>query len=278
MNRRTFTLVELLVVIAIIAILAGILLPTVNSARQKGLATECLNNMKQITGALQNFSSAAQHKNRLPVEYYINSSDNNDPLNKMTWMEQLVKLNELPTGAEVSKKDANKLVLNKIFYCPADPNPTKDYNVTSYALNFYLTQPLKKNSQIDTTKSAINLATVKNPSNLAVLFENPKSDSDNYISVLLSELGNDSAANDEKQNKVSPLYYMTRHPGTTTNIGYLDGHVAPIERQELYTKMAEAKDKGGAYKTIISDLYGVYETSDSQYMNAERYDKQPGSY
>jgi prepilin-type N-terminal cleavage/methylation domain-containing protein/prepilin-type processing-associated H-X9-DG protein len=54
--RRGFTLIELLVVIAIIAILAAILFPVFAKAREKARQTSCLNNVKQLTLAILQYT------------------------------------------------------------------------------------------------------------------------------------------------------------------------------------------------------------------------------
>jgi prepilin-type N-terminal cleavage/methylation domain-containing protein/prepilin-type processing-associated H-X9-DG protein len=67
-RRPAFTLVELLVVIGIIALLVGILLPTLNGARRAASVVQCSSNMKQVAMAMLMYIQ--DNKGRMPPTTY----------------------------------------------------------------------------------------------------------------------------------------------------------------------------------------------------------------
>ncbi len=64
LKNKGFTLIELLVVIGIILLLAAMLFPALQGAREQGRRAKCVNNLKQISAALHMYAS--DHNERFP--------------------------------------------------------------------------------------------------------------------------------------------------------------------------------------------------------------------
>jgi prepilin-type N-terminal cleavage/methylation domain-containing protein/prepilin-type processing-associated H-X9-DG protein len=109
-KSHAFTLIELLTVIAVIGLLAALLLPALNTAREKGRRIACASNLKQIGLAIQLY--AGDFQNHTPT-----AADNWDlavsPNRPMTWPYILVD---------------RGYVTPKTFLCPNDRRPTSVKN------------------------------------------------------------------------------------------------------------------------------------------------------
>ncbi len=127
-QRSAFTLVELLVVIAIIGILVALLLPAIQSARESARRSQCMNNLKQIGVAYQNYHDAYR---RFPFTGDNGPSDCCAPdpgqIHRYSWPFHILPYVEQQALYDFGLVTANYGTLQKTvtatYYCPTRRSP-----------------------------------------------------------------------------------------------------------------------------------------------------------
>ena len=115
-KAKQFTLIELLVVIAIIAILASMLLPALNKARDKAKAISCTNNLKTV-GTFTGMYCDSYNEWLMP-----NGDENN--VGRAPWMYYLGQAGLVPSYPHATSIDMT-FTTSKYHFCPVGKQPTR---------------------------------------------------------------------------------------------------------------------------------------------------------
>ncbi|MBI3877726.1 MAG: type II secretion system protein [Verrucomicrobia bacterium] len=264
-SKAAFTLIELLVVIAIIAILAGLLLPALASAKRKSQQGSCTNNLKQLAMAFRVYVD--DWDGVMPSGASMNAQGNawedwiwwqSEPNNLLTSPPRPIDQSPIAKyigaiSADVRTNGATML------RCPGDkdwkdlsgtarlnPNvPNKNGWPFSYTLNAFT-----RNGGMETfiNRSGIPLTSPTPPANIT------KNRLDNVLNpskkfMLIEERGSyqDGGSiygfdvNGKNPTYPNPQYYINdgrwagsgdlltvRHGGNKATLGFADGHVEPL--------------------------------------------------
>lgn len=237
--KRNFTLIELLIVIAIIAILAGMLLPALNAAREKARSISCLGNLKQLTVTYKMYSSDYNDwilaANLSPVVNTVDSLWTNYVLS------QIYPQIKVSSGA-ITNTTNLKL---PVFDCPSENtkfrknNTDSGYRYGHYAVNSLLVGEMRHKAEnpMNTENKFVprKESSLKNASDALLLLDSPRKT--NYQQGSFNDLSGDCLALRHGGKKGFVIensdikYYQYGH---SLNASFYDGRCTTLLRMQCY--------------------------------------------
>ena len=247
-RRCAFTLVELLVVIGIIAVLMGILLPTLGKAREQARALKCMSNLRQWAMAINMYCDS--NKGSLPYDG-DDGDTSGSPVGRAD--DSALWINALPPQVasrpyydmqqdDLAGKDRLPIDSdNSLFVCPsADRAVGAGSDVVDAAGYFmmYFVPPTGKgtvmrrtfacyvlNAKLNHTKPVIKLSQLR-PGSEAVLFVEKRMQP---LEIPASDPNSDKTLG---RLKASWIRFTARHRAGG-NVAFADGHVAFFTNKEV---------------------------------------------
>lgn len=205
-KRQSFTLIELLVVIAIIAILAAILLPALNSARERGRSITCVNNLKQIHYFAYQYTQESDGYLLSTLEFPCRLFPGASKTNWVGYMRET----HFNQPAYPNKKD--------LFYCPNQNEESDITNQYFYGLNSWMNGYEHYYRGVANCSPSGNYAPTKEVS----ITQPTKA-----MQIMENQLGVGGIVRE-------PRYWAFRH-NNTSNVLYYAGNVsARVEAEMMY--------------------------------------------